>query len=142
MPYVQSFAVFLLVCLNVSGISNIGDLSPEKPYLYLMALSLVSFFMGIWALFSLFGITSSYNTLSQHRYGWKSGLFKTTVVLTNVQGFVIDSLANYGIIPCLGPKIGHRALGIVIKGVATCGETLLLSSVALRLFLTSDDDHV
>ena len=141
MPYVQSFAVFLLVTLNISGISNIGDLSPDKPYLYLMVLMLLSFFMGIWALFSLFGITSSYDKLSQHKYSWKAGIFKTAVVLTNVQGFVIDSLANYGIIPCLGPKISNRALGIVIKAIATSAETLLLSSVALKVFVTSHD-HV
>ena len=76
MPYVQSIAVFLLVALNISGITYIGDLSPAKPFLYLMVLSMVSFFTGIWALFSLFGITTSYSTLSQFKYNWKSATFK------------------------------------------------------------------
>ena len=76
MPYVQSIAVFLLVALNISGITYIGDLSPAKPFLYLMVLSMVSFFTGIWALFSLFGITTSYSTLSQFKYNWKSAIFK------------------------------------------------------------------
>ena len=68
--------------------------------------------------------------------------FQTAVILTNVQGFTIDSMANYGIIPCLGPYISNRAMGIVIKAVLTSAETLILSSVVLKVFITTPYDHV
>ena len=141
MPYIQTPAVFLLVVLNLSGYSVIGDLDPAKPYLYLMIWIMASFFLGIWALFSLFGITMKYNALNIHHYAKKATIFKIIVIATNVQGFVIDSCSAYGIIQCAGPLISSQAMGAIIKTLLTIAETIVMGSVVLKLYI-SDNNHV
>ena len=141
MPYIQTAMIFLLVVFNLSEVSTIGRLSPKDPYLYLMSGIMISFFIGLWALFTLFGMTKQYEMLSNYEYKKKAGLFKTMVIMTNVQGFIIDSLVNYNIIPCVNPKISAFAMGCIIKSVATMIESIVMGSTTLRLYI-KDTSHV
>ena len=141
MPYIQTAMIFLLVVFMLSEKSKVGNLSPTDPYLYLMSAIMVSFFLGLWALFSLFGVTRQYEQLSTYQYKKKASLFKTMVIMTNVQGFVIDSLVNYNIIRCVNEQISAYAMGCIIKSVATMVETIVMGTISLRLYMT-DDNHV
>ena len=141
MPYVQTAMIFLLVVFTLSNTSTIGNLSPEDPYLYLMSGIMISFFIGLWGLFTVFGVTQQYEMLSNHQYEKKAGLFKTMVIMTNVQGFVIDSLVNYNIIPCVNEEISAFAMGCVIKSVLTMIESVVMGSITLRLYMI-DHSHV
>ena len=85
MPYIQSICVFLIVVLNLTGYLEIGDLSPKSPNLYLSVIQLISFFVGLWALFMFFDITHRYKLLQDFRYRQKSALLKLIVVLVNIQ---------------------------------------------------------
>ena len=63
------------------------------------------------------------------------------VIMTNVQGFIIDSLVNYNIIPCVNPKISAFAMGCIIKSAATMIESIVMGSTTLRLYI-KDTSHV
>ena len=141
MPYVQSAMIFLLVVFNLSETSEIGNLSPTDPYLYLMSGIILSFFIGLWALFTLFGVTQQYEMLSSYQYKKKAGLFKTMVIMTNVQGFIIDSMVNYNIIPCVNEQISSFAMGCIIKSVLTMIESIVMGSITLTLYI-KDISHV
>ena len=141
MPYIQGAMIFLLVVFNLSDVSVIGNLSPKDPYLYLMSGIMISFFIGLWALFTLFGVTHQYEMLSNHQYKMKASLFKTMIIATNVQGFIIDSLVNYNIIPCVSPQISSFAMGCVIKSVVTMGEAIVMGTITTRLYMR-DYSHV
>ena len=141
MPYIQSAMIFLLVVFNLSEVSVIGNLSPEDPYLYLMSGIMISFFIGLWALFTLFGVTRQYEMLSSYEYKRKASLFKTFIIMTNVQGFIIDSLVNYNIIPCVNEQISAFAMGCIIKSVVTMVESIVMGSVVLRLYI-KDNSHM
>ena len=141
MPYIQSAMIFLLVVFNLSNTSTIGNLSPGDPYLYLMSGIMISFFVGLWALFTLFGVTQQYEMLSNHQYQKKAGLFKTMVIMTNVQGFIIDSLVNYNIIPCVNAEISAFAMGCAIKSSLTMIESIVMGTITLRLYCI-DNSHV
>ena len=92
-------------------------------------------------MFTLFGVTQQYEMLSNHQYEKKAGLFKIFVIMTNVQGFVIDSLVNYNIIPCVNQEISAFAMGCVIKSVLTMIESIVMGSITLRLYMI-DNSHV
>lgn len=141
MPYIQSAMIFLLVVFNLSETSEIGNLSPKDPYLYLMSGIMISFFIGLWALFVLFGVTQQYEMLSNYEYKKKAGLFKTMVIMTNVQGFIIDSMVNYNIIPCVSKEISAFAMGCIIKSVVTMIESIVMGSIVLALYI-KDISHV
>ena len=85
MPYVQSVMIFLIVVFELTGYLEIGDLNPKKPYLYLMSAILISFFVGLWALFVFLDVTKKYQLLHHFKYGQKAGLLKAIVILVNVQ---------------------------------------------------------
>ena len=141
MPYIQTVMIFLLVVFILSETSRVGNLSPQDPYLYLMSGIMISFFLGLWALFALFGVTRQYEMLNNHQYKKKASLFKTMVIMTNVQGFVIDSLVNYNIIKCVNEEISAYAMGCVIKSVITMVETIVMGTITMRLYMT-DTNHV
>ena len=141
MPYIQTPLIFLLVVFNLSGFSNIGNLSPTDPYLYLMSVIMISFFVGLWALFTLFGITKKYSVLSNYEYKTKRRLFKSMVIMTNVQGFIIDSLVNYNIIPCLNEEISGFAMGCILKSGLTMIQSIIIGSITTRLYMI-DNSHV
>lgn len=141
MPYVQSAMIFLLVVFNVSDTSTIGNLAPNDPYLYFMSGIMISFFIGLWALFTMFGVTQQYEMLSNYQYKKKASLFKTMVIMTNVQGFIIDSMVNYNIIPCVNERISAFAVGCIIKSVVTMIESIVMGSITLVLYM-KDVSHV
>ena len=74
-----------MVVLDLTGHLTIGDLSPDKPFLYLSTISLISFMVGLWALFVFFNITHDFELLHDYKYKQKSGLLKAIVVLVNMQ---------------------------------------------------------
>lgn len=141
MPYIQGAMIFLLVVFNLSDVSVIGRLSPGDPYLYLMGGIMISFFIGLWALFTLFGVTHQYEMLGNHQYKTKASLFKTMIIATNVQGFIIDSLVTYNIIPCASPGVSSFAIGCVIKSVVTMVEAIVMGTITTRLYM-KDYSHV
>ena len=141
MPYIQTPLIFLLTVLNISNLSTIGNLSPADPYLYLMSVIMVSFFLGLWALFTLFGVTKQYEVLNTYQYKTKRRLFKSMVIMTNVQGFIIDSLVNYNIIPCLNEEISAFAMGCILKSGLTMIQSLIIGSITTRLYMV-DSSHV
>ena len=85
MPYIQSIMIFLIVVFELTGYLDIGDLNPRRPYLYLMSTILISFFVGLWALFVFVDLTHRYKLLNHFEYRKKSGLLKSMVILVNVQ---------------------------------------------------------
>lgn len=85
MPYVHSIAIFLLVVLALTDNLEIGDLNPRGPYLYISVIILISFFLGLWALFVFFDITKRFDLLHDYKYSQKSGLLKAIVILVNIQ---------------------------------------------------------
>ena len=85
MPYIQSIMIFLIVVLELTDYLEIGDLNPKGPYLYLMVAILISFFVGLWALFVFLDITQKYELLKDFEYRKKAGLLKVMVILVNVQ---------------------------------------------------------
>ena len=85
MPYIQGISVFLVVVFELTGYLEIGDLDPAKPYLYLMIVISISFFLGLWALFVLLSITHEYELLTHFKYPQKAGLLKAIVIFVNMQ---------------------------------------------------------
>ena len=95
MPYVQGISVFLVVVFELTGYLEIGDLDPAKPYLYLMLVISISFFLGLWALFVLLSITHEYELLTHFKYPQKAGLLKAIVIFVNMQVCIIMSIGKY-----------------------------------------------
>ena len=83
--YVQAITVFLIVVLTLTDNLTIGDLRPDGPFLYLASISLISFMVGLWALFVFFNITKEFDLLHDYKYKQKAGLLKAIVVLVNIQ---------------------------------------------------------
>ena len=83
--YIQAVTVFLIVVLTLTDHLTIGDLNPKGPFLYLTSISLISFMVGLWALFVFFNITHQFELLHDYKYKQKSGLLKAIVVLVNMQ---------------------------------------------------------
>ena len=135
MPYVQTPLIFLIVVFNIADKSVIGNLSPADPYLYLILGIYISFFVGLWALFTLFGITKKYDVLNNYHYKTKRRLFKSMIIITNVQGGIIDSLVNYNIIPCLNEQISAFALGCILKSTLTLIQAVIIGSIATKLYI-------
>ena len=84
-PYTQAVTIFLFVVLDLTGYLTIGDMNPRNPYFYLSTISLISFMVGLWALFVFFNITHQFELLHDYKYQQKSGLLKAIVVLVNLQ---------------------------------------------------------
>ena len=166
MPYVQSVMIFLIVVFELTGYLEIGDLNPKKPYLYLMSAILISFFVGLWALFVFLDVTKKYQLLHHFKYGQKAGLLKAIVILVNVQvrtehyvyyppvfhlvneqfffyfqGFVLDSLGKYNIVDCIPPHISTTTMVSIIKSILCLFESFILGSWAFRLYIV-DDTHL
>ena len=135
MPYVQTPLIFMIVVFNIADKSVIGNLSPADPYLYLILGIYISFFVGLWALFTLFGITKKYDVLNNYHYKTKRRLFKSMIIITNVQGGIIDSLVNYNIIPCLNEQISAFALGCILKSTLTLIQAVIIGSIATKLYI-------
>ena len=83
--YTQAVTIFLFVVLDLTGYLTIGDMNPRNPYFYLSTISLISFMVGLWALFVFFNITHQFELLHDYKYQQKSGLLKAIVVLVNLQ---------------------------------------------------------
>ena len=139
--YTQTGTIFILVVLSLSGDLRIGNMSPEDPYLYISCILLLSFFTGMWGLLTLFGVEATYEFLQVHQYRKKAFLLKMIILFTNLQGFIIDSLSNYSVIPCAGPMISSKAMGSIIKSILTMMETLILGSIMFRTYII-DTSHV
>ena len=77
--------MFLIVVLTLTDHLTIGDLHPKGPFLYLTIISLISFMVGLWALFVFFNITHQFELLHDYKYKQKAGLLKAIVVLVNIQ---------------------------------------------------------
>ena len=135
--YVQTGMVFLLVVLNLSGDSKIGSMSPDDPNLYISIILLISFFTGMWGLLVLFGVEATYEFLKVYQYRKKARFLKSIILFTNLQGFIIDSLTNYAIIPCVGPMISSKAMGSIIKSILTMIETLVLGSAMFTIYMVN-----
>ena len=140
-PYIQTPLIFLVVVFNISNLSKIGNLSPGDPYLYAMSVIMISFFVGIWALFTLFAITKKYDVLSTYHYKTKRRLFKSMVIMTNVQGFIIDSLVNYNIIPCVNEEISGFAMGCILKSVLTMIQSVIIGSITVKMYMIDTCDE-
>ena len=139
MPYVQTAMIFITFLLLLSGTTRTGNLSPDDPYLYTQLIIQVSFFTGIWALFSLVGITLQYEKLSGHHYRTKALLLKVMMGLTNLQTLIIDALVNYNVIRCVNEEISGFAMGCVIKSSIVMIESIVFGSLTLRLYQKHDD---
>lgn len=139
MPYTQSIMIFLMIVLNMSGFLTIGNLSPSDPNLYLMVIILASFFFGLWGTFMFLDLTRKHDHLVSKLYRFKSGILKAIVILINIQGFVLDSMGNYGIIPCVPPLISTSAMSSVIKSVFCLLESFALGTFNFVMYLKEDD---
>ena len=128
LAYIQTGMIFLLVVLSLSGDLKIGNMSPNDPYLYIAIILIISFLTGMWGLMTLFEVEATYEFLQVYRYKRKARMLKIIIVLTNLQGFVLDSLSNYEIIPCAGPMISSKTMGSIIKSVLTMGETIVIGT--------------
>ena len=139
MPYVQTAMIFVTFLLLLSGTTRTGNYSPDDPNLYIQLIIQISFFTGMWALFSLVGITLQYEKLSEHHYRKKALLLKLMMGLTNLQTLVIDALVNYNVIHCVNEEISGFAMGCVIKSSIVLVESLVFGSITLRLYQKHDD---
>ena len=141
LAYIQTGMIFLLVVLSLSGDLKIGNMSPNDPYLYIAIILIMSFLTGMWGLMTLFGVEATYEFLQVYRYKKKARLLKAIIMCTNLQGFVLDSLSNYEIIPCATPMISSKAMGSIIKSILTMGETLVLGTFMFVQYILYTD-HV
>jgi len=139
MPYIQSAMIFLMIVLNMSNYLEIGNLNPRDPNLYLTIIILASFFLGLWGTFVFLDLTRKNEQLTENKYRFKSLLLKTIVILINIQGFVLDSMGKYKIIPCKQPFISNSAMASVIKSILCLLESLLLGSVNFIIYLKCQD---
>ena len=139
--YVHTIMVFLLAVLSISGDLKIGNMSPLDPYLYISVILLISFLIGLWALFALFRMEATYDFLHVYQYTKKARLLKAMITLSNLQGFLIDSLAIYDVIPCVGPLISSKAMGSIIKSILIMAETLSMGSFMFKSYM-SDTERI
>ena len=139
MPYVQTSMIFITFLFLLSGATRTGNFSPDDPYLYLQLIIQISFFTGMWALFSLVGITVQYEKLNGYHYRKKAFLLKAMMGLTNLQTLIIDALVNYNIIRCVNEEISGFAMGCVIKSSIVFVESIVFGSITLRLYQRHDD---
>lgn len=116
-------------------------MNPSKPYLYIILVLTVSFFFGIWGLFSFMEITKRYQLLVDYDYRTKSLLLKVVVVAVNIQGILLNILANYGAIQCIPPHISAQAFAGIIKSILCLIESLLVGSFAYYHY-RSKNDHM
>ena len=141
MPYVQGSALFVMACINQAGYLDPGNMGYRSAYLYLVIILTVSFFAGIWGLFMFMDITKKYELLVDYMYRSKSVLLKLIVVFVNVQGILIDILAQYEVINCIPPYISSSAMGAVYKSILSLTESLILGTICYRLY-TRDTSHL
>ena len=52
-----------------------------------------------------------------------------------LQGFIIDSLANYNVIECYAPYISSATMASVIKSILCLVESFVLGTLAFRLYV-------
>lgn len=88
-----------------------------------------------------FDLTHKYELLSHNRYRQKSRLLKVIVILINIQGFILDSMGNYEIIPCYAPFISASAMASVIKSLLCLFESFALGALNFRLYV-KDTTHL
>ena len=138
-PYIQTVMIFIFFLLLLSGTTRTGNLSPADPYLYIQLVIQLSFFIGMWALLSLIGITLQYEKLTSYQYKKKAFLLQAMMGLANLQTLVIDALVNYNIIPCVNEQISAFAMGCIIKSSIIFIETIVFGSITLRLYQRYDD---
>ena len=76
-----------------------------------------------------------------HQYRKKAMLIKVIIMLSNLQSFLIDSLATHNVIPCGGHLISPKAMGSIIKSILIMVETLSLGSYMFKLYM-DETGHV
>ena len=139
-PFVYTWVIFIMVVLNQCNLLVIGNTSKSDPYLYLNLTLMGSFFFGMWALFVIFGIEKKYQLLGAKNYRTKSLLLKATVVLMNVQDFVIDFFVTHHIFRCVTEEISAKTFGTVIKNILVTIESLVLGSIVLWVYIKDEEN--
>ena len=140
-PYIQAIMIFLLVVFSLTRELRIGSISPSDPYFAISLILIISFLIGRWALHVLFRIEKDYDFLQIHQYMKKARLIEVMITLSNLQIFLIDSLATNSVIPCGGHLISPNAMGGIIKSILVMVETLSLGSYMFKLYM-DDTEHV
>ena len=139
-PFVYTWVIFIMVVLNQCNLLTIGNTDPSGPYLYLNITLMASFFFGMWALFVIFGIEKKYQLLGAKNYRTKSLLLKATVVLMNVQDFVIDFFITRHIIRCVTEEVSAKTFGTIIKNILVTIESLILGSIVLWVYIKDGEN--
>ena len=80
-------------------------------------------------------IDTQYLTFQIYKYKKKAKLISVIITLSNLQLFLIDSLATHNVIPCGGHLISPRAMGSIIKSILTMVETLSLGSYMFKIYM-------
>lgn len=137
-PFVYTWVLFIMIVLNQCNLLVIGNASKDDPYLYLNLTLMASFFFGMWALFVIFGIEKKYQLLGAKNYRTKSLLLKATVVLMNVQDFVIDFFITHQWIRCVTEEVSAKTFGTIIKNVLVTIESLILGSIVLWIYIKDE----
>ena len=137
-PFVYTWVIFIMVVLNQCELLEIGNTDSNDAYLYLNSTLMLSFFVGLWALFTIFGVEKKYQLLGANNYRTKAMLLKVTIVLMNVQDFIIDFFITREVIDCLSEDISGKTFGTIIKNVLVTSEALVLGSIVLWIYIKDD----
>ena len=132
MKFVQSVCLFLLISLELSGYINYDNLGFESGYVYLQGLIGLSFIMAIWAMFLLFGMAGEHELLREDGFGKKADTFKLLVILINVQEFVFEAMAAFGLLPC-DQYFSRAAYAAVIHDSFCLVESFALGQICFVL---------
>ena len=65
----------------------------------------------------------------------KLGVIINVCFLLLLQGFIIETLANYNVIGCVPPYISSTAMASVIKSILCLLESFVFGSLAFRLYV-------
>ena len=141
-PFVYTWVIFIMIVLNQCNLLVIGNTMKNDPYLYLNIILMGSFFFGMWALFVIFGIEKRYQLLGAKNYRTKSLLLKATVVLMNVQDFVIDFFVTHHIFRCVTEEISAKTFGTIIKNLLVTIESLILGSIVLWVYIKDETNTI
>uniref|UniRef100_A0A6A7G946 Organic solute transporter subunit alpha-like n=3 Tax=Hirondellea gigas TaxID=1518452 RepID=A0A6A7G946_9CRUS len=131
-PFVQSIMTIIGISLWVEGYYKVGDFSLTKGYVYIFAITTVSFMFGLWAF--IVGFKASIPQLRKYHYGKKILTFQLCLIFLRFQSLIFGLiLLPSGAIPCV-PPISPSVYANTILCCLLIGQLVILSVLARHFY--------
>ncbi|KAK4294054.1 hypothetical protein Pmani_033294 [Petrolisthes manimaculis] len=124
MPYTQAFYFILGVLWATADSKSDGMIDPNTKYLWMNIINIVSFVAGVYALGILDALCREH--LQHYSYNRKAFAVKILVLVTKLQGFVLDLLSLFEAFPCLSVFIAPGVYKLTLENTFYLVEMMIL----------------